>query len=199
MTDQTATLLTEPQANTDAGTQPTAAPADAQGAATPPAAPPQATAPTDDYSFTVPEGKALDSEVTEQFTTLAREAKLPKEHAQKVVDMGVALADKWAAQQQQAVKEQVAGWAREAYADPEIGNGNDEALVKTMAVAKVGLKEFASPELVDLLNLSGLGNHPAVIKHFLALGKQAQSDPAFVAGRPRSAPQSAAQVLYGNG
>ncbi len=71
------------------------------------------------------------------------------------------------------------------------------SLLKNLAVAKAGLDAWGSPELKDLLAASGLGNHPTVIKHFLALGKQAQSDPTFVGGKPPTPPKTAAQVLYG--
>jgi hypothetical protein len=197
MTDTT-TLLTGQQPNPDAGGEPTAAAAPAQPAAQPtpeaaPATPPQA----EDYSFAAPEGKTLDTEALQQFTDLAREAKLPKEQAQKVVDLGVAMADKWVAKQQAQLAEQVNGWVKDAQADPEIGNGNPQDLLKNLAVAKAGLDAWGSPELKDLLAMSGLGNHPTVIKHFLALGKQAQSDSTFVGGKPPAAGKTAAQVLYG--
>ena len=45
---------------------------------------------------------------------------------------------------------------------------------------------FGTPELRDVLNMTGLGNHPEIIRAFYRAGK-AISEDAFVSGSPRRA------------
>jgi hypothetical protein len=70
-------------------------------------------------------------------------------------------------------------WAQEARNDREFGG---ESLNGNLAVAKRAMDTFGTPELAKLLNESGLGNHPEVIRVFYRAGK-AISEDGFVTGR----------------
>jgi hypothetical protein len=89
-----------------------------------------------------------------------------------------------------------ADWANASKSDKEIGG---EQLSQNLAVAKKALDAFGTPELRTLLNESGLGNHPEIIRAFYRAGKQISED-SFVPGstRPGANSRSAAQALYGN-
>jgi hypothetical protein len=126
--------------------------------------------------FTAPEGAKLDADVIGEFKGLAKELGLTQEAAQKVVDLGPKLLEKWQAQQSQQAVEASAKWAEETRKDSEIGS--DENL----AIAQKALTEFGSEELKTLLNGSGLGNHKEVIRAFYRVGK-AISEDGFVNGQ----------------
>lgn len=149
--------------------------------------------------FTVEEGDAPDPATVENFKALAKDLNLSQENAQKVYDLGVAMSKQWAEQQQAAVQQAKTEWADQTKTDSEIGGDKFDA---NLAVAKKGLDQFGSPELRTLLNESGLGNHPEVIRFFYRAGK-AVGDDNFVASG-RTAPPSAsgdhkhASILYPN-
>lgn len=127
--------------------------------------------------FKAPEGLAFDSNVISQFSEVAKELNLPQDKAQLLLDkMGPVLASRQVEQLQTARTE----WVGQVKADKEYGG---DALPENLAVAKKALDTFGTPELRTLLNESGLGDHPEVIRVFYRAGK-AISEDGFVAGKP---------------
>lgn len=160
--------------------QPTAGAESGQTNAQPSAAPAQPQPDTEpDYKFEMPEGVELDESGVAEFATIAKELKLPADAAKKLVDLEV----KRVQAQQQAHATLVESWAESVKADKEIGG---DKLNENLAVARKALDQFGSPELKDLLNATGLGNHPEVVKLAFKIGK-AISEDGFVRGQPKSA------------
>jgi hypothetical protein len=152
-------------------------------------------APEQYEDFKAPDGVTLDAEVTGEFKALAKELNLPQEKAQQVADLGAKLAQKWQAQQATALTEAAAKWAADSQADKEFGG---DKLQENLATAKKALDTFGSPELKTLLNESGLGNHPEIIRMLFKAGT-AISEDRLVAGKPGATPvQSTAQRMYPN-
>jgi hypothetical protein len=143
------------------------------------------------YDFTAPEGKEYDAAVLEPFKAAAKEANLTQDAAQKLLDtMAPALAERQA-EQVKAVQD---GWLEASRSDKEFGG---DKLQENLAVAKKGLDAYASPELKTLLNETGLGSHPEVIRFMFKVGQSTKED-SFVAG---GTPKGAADItksLYPN-
>lgn len=140
------------------------------------------------YKFQMPEGVELDTAAADEFTVVAKELKLTAEQAQKVADVGAKMAQR----QAEAHAKLVETWTEAVKTDKEIGG---DALPENLAVARKALDTFGTPELKDLLNASGLGNHPAVIKAFYKAGK-AISDDRFVAGSAKAGETDPAKKLF---
>ena len=142
------------------------------------------------YEFKMPEGVEADEKTLADFTKVAKELKLSPENAQKLVDIRSAAVT--AAKEQHAAT--VQGWADAVKADKELGG---DKLQETLATAKKAI-DLGPPELKELLNDSGLGNHPAVVKWAHAIGK-ALSEDSFKAGSTKPAEKTdTASVLYGS-
>lgn len=198
MTDTTAVTSTP---STDAGdpkTDSTTVP-DSTTASTPPAA--AADTKTDDtkaaapevpesYELQMPEGIELDKASAEEFTTIAKELKLDQAAAQKLAD----IAAKQAQRQVEAHTKLVESWVESVKADKDIGG---DKLEENLGIARKALDTFGTPELRDVLNASGLGNHPEVIKAFVKAGK-AISEDKFVAGAPKGSDTDPARKLFPN-
>jgi len=144
--------------------------------------------------FTVPEGVELDAEVLGEFQGIAKELNLPQDAAQKVTDLGVKLAQKWAAESQQATSDMLADWKVQAETDKEFGG---DALPANLAVAKKAIDQFGTPELRELLDVHRLGDNPEVIRFMFRVGK-AISEDTFVAGGNTTPAKSAAKTLFPN-
>lgn len=142
------------------------------------------------YTFEMPEGIALDQAAQDEFSAVARELKLDQATAQKVADVGIKMAQR----QQEIFETTKAAWVEQAKTDKEIGGDRFD---QSLALAVKTLNAFGSPELKDVLNASGLGNHPAVIKLLVKAGK-AISEDGFVTGAPRGADTDPAKKLYPN-
>ncbi len=142
------------------------------------------------YEFTAPEGATFDPQVLDTFSEVAKELNLPQEAAQKMLDkMGPVMAER----QAEAVKAIQEQWLNDAKIDKEFGGAK---LNENLSFAAKAREQFGTPELTNLLNESGLGNHPEVIRFFVRAGK-AMSNDAFVSGGPNNAPDvSLAQRFY---
>lgn len=150
----------------------------------------QATAPAvpESYELTMPEGVELDSVAADEFKAIAKELKLDQVGAQKVADVGAKMAQRQAEKHTELVK----SWVESVKADKDLGG---DKLQENLAVAKKALDTFGTPELRDVLNATGLGNHPEVIRAFYRAGK-AISEDRFVQGAPVSAATDPAKKLF---
>lgn len=143
----------------------------------------------DSYEFKAPEGVTFDESVIGAFSEVAKELKLPQDQAQKVLDkMGPVLASRQS-EQLATIRND---WAAAAKSDKEFGG---EHLTENLGTAKKALDAFATPELRTLLEESGLGNHPEVIRMFYRTGK-AISEDRFVSGQGGKSSQGDARRLY---
>lgn len=154
-------------------------------------------APEEYADFQLPEGVQLDAELTSDLKAVAKELNLTQEQAQKLADLAASKTQGIGARQMEAIKAAQEQWTADAKADKEFGG---EALAENLSVAKKALDQFGTPELRTLLNDSGLGNHPEIIRAFYRAGK-AISEDRFVpagAGVRTGGARDAAKSLYPN-
>lgn len=149
------------------------------------------------YEFKAPDGTEYDSAILETFSGAAKEANLPQDAAQKLIEtMAPALAARQADQVQALQKE----WMDASKADKEFGG---DKLQENLAVARKAYDTFdpipsgqTTTPLRTLLEKSGLGNHPEIIRLLFRAGK-AISEDKFVGGAPGGkGAASPASVLY---
>lgn len=141
------------------------------------------------YEFKVPEGVAFDEAGLEAFGKFAKDADLPQDKAQALLEK---LAPAMQERAKAAVESTKAQWMESSRTDKEFGG---DKLTENLAVAKRALDTFGSPELRALLNESGLGNHPEIIRAFYRAGK-AISEDRVVNGAGGEAPVDPAKRLF---
>jgi len=151
------------------------------------------------YEFKAPEGMELDKTALADFTAVAKELKLPAETAQKMVDVATKLQQR----QLETHTKQVDAWAEEVQTG-KTADGKDlpehlrvpggDKLPETLAVCKKAMS-LGPPELKQLLNDSGFGNHPAVVRFMYSVGK-AMSEDRFIAGNGQQPQGDMASRLY---
>lgn len=146
------------------------------------------------YEWTLPEGfeGELDQQAVEAFEPIARELRLTQEQANKMVELHAQSLMK----ANQAAREQIASqmqqWNESLRNDADFGGVKFD---QNVAVAQKAVQAFGSPELTQVLNETGLGNHPALVKAFHQIGK-AISEDRFVMGNQSSGPRSAGAIMY---
>ena len=133
------------------------------------------------YDFSAIEGLDFDEGGLVAFGEFARENGLSQE---KAAGLLAKLAPAMAQRQQQAIEAVRAEWEGQSKADSEFGGPK---LTENLAVAKRAMDQFGTPELTALLNETGLGNHPEIIRAFYRAGK-AISEDSFVRGGRTSPP-----------
>ena len=179
---------------------PAAAPAQAPAAA-PAAAPAPAQAAQEAAPAGAPEAyepfKVGDAELAAEdqaaVEALARELNLPQSAAQKLAEARAAERSTSQAATQQALADARAGWAAAAQADAEIGG---EKFAENLATAKKALSTFdPQGKLAPLLEQSGFGDHPDVIRFLHGVGKALTGDRFVPASGSSSAPTFAQRVF----
>ena len=169
-------------------------------------------------SFIIPEGFTMDEAQTSEVSAVAKEFGLDQAQAQKMVDKHFDIVSKNNDSVMEAKESTLKEWASEAMADKEFGGSN---LSDNMAGARKAMNSFSQPavdadgkailhqegslkgqqmsEVEVLMNESGWGNHPAMIRVFHRIN-QAMSEDSFVQGdmKPREQKKTAAETMYPN-
>ena len=112
----------------------------------------------------------LDPEVVTAFGEVAKDLALPQDAAQKVLDK---VAPVIQARQAKAIEQTKVEWANQSKSDQEFGG---ESLTENLDVAKASLDTFGTDALKSLLQETGLGNHPEVIRFMYRAGKAISED-----------------------
>ena len=127
----------------------------------------------DQYEFndTVADApEVLDPEVLTAFGEVAKDLNLPQEDAQKVLDKVAPVIQERQAKELERVQ---AEWANDSKSDSEFGG---EALSDNIGVAKTALDTFGTDALKSLLQETGFGNHPEIIRFMYRAGKAISED-----------------------
>jgi hypothetical protein len=118
--------------------------------------------PPDTYDdFKLPDGVQWDDATGGEFKTLAKEMGLSQDNAQKMVDLGTKLMSGSQEAIQEAFQKQSDEWrsqSTEKFKDADIQTANK------------ALQTFATPELITLLQDTGLANNPEVVGMFNKIG-----------------------------
>ena len=122
------------------------------------------------------EGQELDSKFLETFEGVAKELNLSNEKAQLIIDK---LSPVIAEQQMARIEAVRTEWGEQSRNDKEFGG---DKLKDNLAVAKTALDKFGTQELKNLMNETGLGNHPEMVRFFFRAGKAISQD-TFVGGK----------------
>lgn len=161
-----------------------------------------ADAPAEDTPYEglkAPEGfEALDEEALTLATPMMRKLGLDDEKAQAFLEDAAPVITGMIAKAREAdaaaLKSQQdtlrAEWASAIKADPDFGGAKFD---KTVADAGVFMDKFLDQEGRDLLNASGLGNHPSLVKAFAKAGLHF-AEGEIITGEP--APVAKGHPLY---
>lgn len=141
------------------------------------------------YEFKQPEGRSFDAEVMSTFGEVAKSVGLSQDKAQTLLDK---LAPVMEQRQSARLESERAAWVKSVKSDKEIGG---DKFAESLQVAQKALKSFGSPELTKLLNDSGLGDHPDVIRFFHKVGKSISED-GMVSGRGAAEPADSLMAMY---
>ncbi len=148
------------------------------------------------YDLKIPENSLLDAAHVDAVSSFAKENKLTNEQAQVILERehnaAQAGVDAFKNKGQQLSEK----WLEQAQADKEIGGDNFKT---TVALAKSALdKLFPSMEINQIMNDSGLGNHPAVLKGFAQIGKMLANDKMHQPGAQPAPKLPMTKRLYDN-
>jgi hypothetical protein len=191
MTEQTLTTPATPPID------PPADPPKVEGA--PPAVdPPKSTEPgkTEEpfkaADIKLPEGAQLDETTAGKFVELVNKFGISREAAGELVSMQSELAKVASEANSKLWADMQDKWKKEVETDTEIGG--DKLAGHLTSISKV-LDKYGSPELRAAFDLTGAGNHPAVIR-FMSKIAAVLTEPSFIQGTPAAGAKDLASILY---
>lgn len=148
------------------------------------------------YELKMPEGVELDEALFNRFEPALREIDLDNEQANKlaaVLAEARVEEDRAAAEAFQA---EVEGWLESSRKDDEFGG--DKFAESASEVSRL-VGTYGTPELKKMLNTTGVGNHPELIRVFHRIAKAIPKQDAGVdVELSGSSERSIADRLYGN-
>ena len=166
--------------------------------------------------FEIPEGFSMNDEQLSDVTAFAKDLGLDQANAQKAVDKHFEMLAKVRDQGTQAQESMHQEWAASVRSDKEFGGGD---LQENISGARKAMNAFSEPakdakgkavlhkegpmkgqqmtEIEVLMNESGWGNHPAMIRVFHRINKAMSAD-SFVTGQiaPPATKKTQAETMY---
>lgn len=146
-----------------------------------------------EYKFTHPvEGAEFDSAVVDAFTEVVSGHKISQEAAQDILGKMTQVINE---RQVGALEALRSGWRDELAQDKEIGG---DKLAESMATARKSFQQFGGDDALKLLDESGLGDHPAIVRMFYKVGKAISEDTFVAAGNSPGQQTNPAKIMYPN-
>jgi len=147
------------------------------------------------YELKLPEGYYLSDDMRGEFTSVAQQYGLTNEAANALVDLHIKQVQAGMREMESRVADKRAEYERATRQDPEIGGSKFES---SLISAKNALNRYGNKALIDMLNETGLGSHPEVIRAFAKIGA-AMGEGRYVAGTTQQQPaeKTLAQKIYG--
>lgn len=149
-------------------------------------------------AFNLPDGYTIADQDLAVFTQLGQQYNLPQEGAQKLVDLAVGVVENTrqqiaaeSAAEAQQVKDE---WKTALLNDPELGGAKLKATQENLNAFQ--RSKFASPELLGLLQESGLIMHPSIARLLSQIGASMRETPVGFGGDQPKQHKSPAHDIY---
>lgn len=157
---------------------------------------------TYDYKdIKIPDGYEYDKDMLKEFDALNKECNLSQQSANKYMEFGLRLAQKYNADLpkvlQQVHQAKVAQFKQAINTDTEIGGGDKTKIEAYLDVADKGYTAFANDKVKSALAEAGLNYHPEIIKMFHKIGELVGDDKIYATKAPAST-TDVASILYGS-
>ncbi len=143
--------------------------------------------------FKVPEGMELDKNLLEESIPVLKELNLTQEQAQKLVDLQSKYATVQAEKTAQVWKETIDKWTTDSKTDKEFGGTK---LNESITVSKLALKEFGNDGFKEMLDFTGIGNHPEMIRFLFKVGKLVKEDGILHGTNNSGGSKDPAKILF---
>lgn len=147
-----------------------------------------------EYKLKLEENSLLDNSHVEQVTDWAKEHNLSNEQAQELLSWQEKSLSNWIEANQKLHEEEVKSWRDQVINDETMGR---QHLKQTVADARGFVKKFGSPEFIKMLDDTGYGDHPEVVRMF-AMAGAAMNDDSLVMPKAHVTTKPIEEVFYGN-
>lgn len=145
--------------------------------------------------FDLPEGMSLDETALSEATPLFKELGLTQEQSQKVIDLYSKQIQAGSQNQVDTFNQLMDDWRTQSQNDKEFGGDKFDENIK---IAQNAIGKYGTPELKQLLEEHGVGNHPEVVRFMVRVGRTLKEDVPGDAGGNTSPAADRVSILYPN-
>lgn len=142
-------------------------------------------------AYDIPEGVQMNEATTKELNDMAKSMNLSQVGVQQLVNLHVKSIQEQGDAAQAQFNQLKDEWAQETKTD--LGAEFD----KEMGMVRKTVQKFGTPELLQLMDDTGIGNHKAMVLFMRKVGKAIAED-VPVPGAGAAGNRSAADVLFGN-
>lgn len=146
------------------------------------------------YNLKPTEGSSLGDAQVKEVEAFARENKITPESAQKILERDEQMLQSFVTAQADLQKQQSEQWRNAVIADRTLGGEN---LKQTAFYSEKAVTMFGGKEMHDILNETGFGNNPTVVKFLRRVGMQMAPDTFEKGGGNPIEKKSVEEQLYG--
>ncbi len=150
-------------------------------------------APENYEDFTLPEKMEEDKELLEKALPVFKELNLSQEQAQKLVNLQTEYIQEAAKEQQDVWEKTKEDWRDEAKNDKEFGGA---AFDENVALAKKGRDAFGSTEFNNMLDITGAGDHPEMVRFLIKAGKAVSEHEILQGTQHTGSPNDRAKRMF---
>lgn len=150
-------------------------------------------APESYADFTYPEGIEKDGALETKFREWAKSKNLSQEDAQAALNLGMENIKAINEAQETAFKTVTESWLKEAKTDKDIGG---EAFDANVAIGMKAIETFGNEKFEAMLDDTGTGNHPEMIRFLKNVGEQLTEGTLHPANKGVTAEKSLADRIF---
>lgn len=156
----------------------------------------EAIKPVEVKDLKVPKDSNISEAQVEKIAELSTKHKLSTEAAQEILntqaDAQDDARDDVLASIESQHEESIKTWVKDVKSDTELGGAKFN---ETSEYAQRAVKKFGSEKFIEILNETGYGNHPEVVRAFARIGR-AMSDDKLITGSPAKQSKSLEDIIY---
>jgi len=143
--------------------------------------------------FILPDGMEMTNDQLNQATEVFKDLSLSQTQAQKLVDFEAKLSSQKDAGIQSAWDQVNQDWVEESKADSEFGG---EKLTASLVIAKAARDAYGNDKFTEMLEITGVGNHPEMIRFLAKVGKDVSEDQILQGRKLGGTEKDAAKTLF---
>lgn len=147
-----------------------------------------------EYKLALPKDSVLEPQSVEKIASFAKERGLSNEQAQAVLDQMNADRSAFVESQKSELVAKSKQWVEQIRTDKELGGDNFN---KTVESAKRVVDKYASDSFKAILDSTGLGNHPELVKLFYKISKEMEPDSLVLSSAAPAKELTREEKFYG--
>ncbi len=143
--------------------------------------------------FNLPEGVTMDESMLDEVIPMFKDIGATQEQAQKFIDLQAKQVQAGEQKQVDTFNQLMNDWLDQSKNDGEFGG---DKFIENVKIAQSAVTRYGTPELKQLLDDHGVGNHPEMIRFMVRVGHTIKEDTPGESGNNASKKLDRAEVLY---